>query len=198
MATAPAAPPARRSDAARNRAAVLAAARTLLDEDPAALTMGAVARAAGVGTGTLYRHFPTRAHLVETLAGPALAALAERVRAASLDDAAHAVVAALVADRAVADALRAPDAVTAEGAAARAAVLGGLRRALVRDRAQRRLRRDVTVEDLLRLLCGAEHAAALGAPAVAGPAAGPAAGSDGDARRRRYVTVVLAGLADEG
>lgn len=56
-------PSARRADAARNRERVLAAARELLAEDDDA-TMQAVAKRAGVGQGTLYRHFPTRESLL--------------------------------------------------------------------------------------------------------------------------------------
>jgi AcrR family transcriptional regulator len=39
--------------------------------------MRAIAAAAGVGVGTLYRHFPTREHLVQAVTGTDLAALAE-------------------------------------------------------------------------------------------------------------------------
>lgn len=53
----------RRSDAALNRTRLLEAARTLLADDPDA-TMAEIARAAGVGRGTAYRHFPTREDLV--------------------------------------------------------------------------------------------------------------------------------------
>lgn len=52
-----------RADAARNRAALLDAARETLGTGEK-LTLDAVARTAGVGIGTLYRHFPTREDLV--------------------------------------------------------------------------------------------------------------------------------------
>ncbi|MGC5167261.1 TetR/AcrR family transcriptional regulator [Luteimicrobium sp. DT211] len=52
-----------RADAARNRAALLDAARATLAAGER-LTLDAVARAAGLGIGTLYRHFPTREDLV--------------------------------------------------------------------------------------------------------------------------------------
>jgi AcrR family transcriptional regulator len=56
----------RRADAVRNRDRILDAARTLLTsaEDIDTVTMHAVAKTAGVGQGTLYRHFPTREDLV--------------------------------------------------------------------------------------------------------------------------------------
>lgn len=48
-----------RADAQRNRERILAAARDLLRE-PGELRLNAVAKACGIGQGTLYRHFPTR------------------------------------------------------------------------------------------------------------------------------------------
>ncbi|MEV0338041.1 helix-turn-helix domain-containing protein [Nocardia sp. NPDC050713] len=52
-------PPSERADAARNRAKVLAAAAELFAErDPRAVTMDDIAKAAGVGRGTLYRRYP--------------------------------------------------------------------------------------------------------------------------------------------
>jgi AcrR family transcriptional regulator len=53
-------PTARRRDAQRNRAAiVLAASEVLTESDPVSL-MPEIARRAGVGQATLYRHFPDR------------------------------------------------------------------------------------------------------------------------------------------
>ncbi|MER6548969.1 helix-turn-helix domain-containing protein [Streptomyces sp. NPDC001250] len=57
-----------RADAERNRARVLAAARALFEERGDEVQMPEVARAAGVGIGTVYRHFPTRQSLVEAAA----------------------------------------------------------------------------------------------------------------------------------
>lgn len=63
------APPAERADAARNRARVLAAAAELFRsrEDPRAVTMDDVARAAGVGRATLYRRYPDVGSIAEAL-----------------------------------------------------------------------------------------------------------------------------------
>lgn len=52
-----------RSDARRNREAILAAALEALTESPDA-SLNAIARRAGVANATLYRHFPTREALV--------------------------------------------------------------------------------------------------------------------------------------
>ncbi|MDG4861176.1 helix-turn-helix domain containing protein [Streptomyces sp. T-3] len=57
-----------RADAARNRRKVLDAAATLLEEQgPACLTMNAVAKASGIGVGTVYRRFGDVATLLIAL-----------------------------------------------------------------------------------------------------------------------------------
>lgn len=58
-----------RADAARNRARLVSEARAAFAEaeDGASVTMEAVAKRAGVGIGTLYRHFPTRTELMEAV-----------------------------------------------------------------------------------------------------------------------------------
>jgi AcrR family transcriptional regulator len=54
-----------RADARRNRDRLLAAAVRAFSEDGPDVTLDSVAKEAGVGIGTLYRHFPTREALVE-------------------------------------------------------------------------------------------------------------------------------------
>ncbi|WP_159944078.1 MULTISPECIES: TetR/AcrR family transcriptional regulator [unclassified Nocardiopsis] len=55
----PADPSRERADAARNRSRILAAAERLFAEnDPREVTMGEIAKAAGVGRATLYRRYP--------------------------------------------------------------------------------------------------------------------------------------------
>jgi AcrR family transcriptional regulator len=57
-----------RADAARNRATILVAAEALVAEHGAqCVTMDQVARAAGVGKGTLFRHFGDRCGLMRAL-----------------------------------------------------------------------------------------------------------------------------------
>ena len=56
-----------RADAKRNRDKLLAAAGELFAEKGADVSLEAVARAAGTGIGTLYRHFPTRDDLIEAV-----------------------------------------------------------------------------------------------------------------------------------
>jgi AcrR family transcriptional regulator len=56
-----------RADAVRNRALIVDAARAAFAARGAEASMEEIARAAGVGIGTLYRHFPTRELLVEAV-----------------------------------------------------------------------------------------------------------------------------------
>jgi AcrR family transcriptional regulator len=72
-----------RADAARNRERVLEAAKTVFSAGGTEASLEAVARTAGVGIGTLYRHFPTREALFEAVYRrevQQLADLAERLK----------------------------------------------------------------------------------------------------------------------
>ena len=87
--------PKRRADVARNERALLDAAAEVFATSGVDATVREVATAAGVGMGTLYRHFPTRADLLVAVyrhqvdacadAGPALLASAPSPFAALLD-----------------------------------------------------------------------------------------------------------------
>jgi AcrR family transcriptional regulator len=66
-ATATAAARPMRRDAERNRRLILSAARELFAQRGLDASFEAVAREAGVGVGTLYRHFPNRQALIEAL-----------------------------------------------------------------------------------------------------------------------------------
>jgi AcrR family transcriptional regulator len=57
-----------RADARRNRERVFAAARATFADDGLEAQVDDVARRAGVGVGTVYRHFPTKEALVEAVA----------------------------------------------------------------------------------------------------------------------------------
>jgi len=56
-----------RADARRNYDKLLDAARDAFTEAGIDATLDDIARRAGVGPGTLYRHFPTRQHLLEAV-----------------------------------------------------------------------------------------------------------------------------------
>jgi AcrR family transcriptional regulator len=57
-----------RADARRNRERVVTAAKAVFAEHGREAQMDDVARRAGVGVGTVYRHFPTKEALIEALA----------------------------------------------------------------------------------------------------------------------------------
>jgi AcrR family transcriptional regulator len=62
-------PPARkpRADAERNRERLLEAAKEAFARDGASASLDDIARRSGIGNATLYRHFPTRDHLIEAV-----------------------------------------------------------------------------------------------------------------------------------
>ena len=72
-------PRAPRKDAARNRDALVAAAGEVFGERGIDASLEEVARRAGVGIGTLYRHFPTRDALNEAVYRREVDALCDRV-----------------------------------------------------------------------------------------------------------------------
>ncbi|MCW3064168.1 MAG: transcriptional regulator TetR family [Solirubrobacterales bacterium] len=57
----------KRADARRNYDSLIAAAREAFTERDRSASLEDIARRAGVGIGTLYRHFPTRADLIEAV-----------------------------------------------------------------------------------------------------------------------------------
>jgi AcrR family transcriptional regulator len=72
--------PHERADAARNRDRILcAAARLFAEQDPSAVSMDAIAAAAGVGKGTLFRRFGDRAGLMRSLLDESETAFQEEV-----------------------------------------------------------------------------------------------------------------------
>ena len=83
--TKPAAP-ALRADARRNRDAVIASAKKLFADQGLDAQMPDVAKAAKVGVGTVYRHFPTKDHLIGALADERFERLADRARQALDED----------------------------------------------------------------------------------------------------------------
>jgi AcrR family transcriptional regulator len=73
-----------RADARRNRERILAAAHDVFREEGPDASLGEIARRAGVGIGTLYRHFPDRHALLDALFGESameLCAQGEAMRA---------------------------------------------------------------------------------------------------------------------
>jgi AcrR family transcriptional regulator len=75
--------PCRRADAARNRAKVLEVARRRILDGDTALPMNTISKEAGVGVGTVYRHFPTRHDLLEAVADGGVTKIVEGARSAA-------------------------------------------------------------------------------------------------------------------
>jgi AcrR family transcriptional regulator len=75
-----------RADARRNRERILDAARATFSEHGSEAQMDEIARRAGVGVGTLYRHFPTKDVLVGELVRIKLTDFARRARAKFEED----------------------------------------------------------------------------------------------------------------
>ncbi|WP_369202610.1 TetR/AcrR family transcriptional regulator [Streptomyces sp. PU-14G] len=168
-----------RADARRNREKLLTAARTLFATAEGAVPLDAVAREAGVGIGTLYRHFPTREALVEAVyaaeldevvaAAPAL--LADLPPDAALRGWLDCYAGFVAAKRGLLETLRAG---WASGSIATPDTRGRLTAAIatVLEAGTREgsLRGDVDPGDVLTLLLGLFHAnTAGGAPHRVGP-----------------------------
>jgi AcrR family transcriptional regulator len=69
-----------RADARRNRESVITAARQLFADQGLDAQMPDIARAANVGVGTVYRHFPTKDHLIAALAADRFERLGAKAR----------------------------------------------------------------------------------------------------------------------
>lgn len=152
-----------RADARRNREKLLEAAARVFADDGAHASRDAVARAAGVGIGTLYRHFPTREALYEAVYEREVVHLSELADSlAEQHDTVEAlrrwlaaVVALVATKRGMAGAL----ALTADRTKAISSRLSGrLIEALIRllDRAVAAgvIRGDVSAEELLHAIVG--------------------------------------------
>jgi AcrR family transcriptional regulator len=66
-----------RADASRNRELLIATAKAMFTEGNLEVRLDEVARRAGLGIGTLYRHFPTRDALIEAIYRADVEALSE-------------------------------------------------------------------------------------------------------------------------
>jgi AcrR family transcriptional regulator len=152
-----------RADAERNRLRLLEAARAAFTSAAGAVTLEQIARDAGVGIGTLYRHFPTREALVEALYWQELAALCDSARELLATHPPQRALRAwmdrfadyVAAKREMADALRAMFAAgTVNISAARAEMTVAVRTILEAGAADKSLRDDVRPEDVVALVVG--------------------------------------------
>ena len=159
-----------RNDAQRNRARILAAAEVVFGEHGAAGSTEDVARRAGVGIATVFRHFPTKEALIEAALLAHFGELLGRARtlADEPDPAAalRSLVSVMIRPGATKITLAGlvgefPAAVRAASAELRAAVEAALRRAQESGAA----RRSVTVDELYLLIRALAQAAATQPPA---------------------------------
>ncbi|MCO6010655.1 TetR/AcrR family transcriptional regulator [Actinoallomurus purpureus] len=157
-----------RADALRNRARVLEAAEAVFAEQGTTASTEQVARRAGVGVGTVFRHFPTKEVLLEAVFVAQLGRLATEADALmSAEDpgaAFFAFFARVVDHAATKNAFAAALAEAGVDVRATTAETGQeLRRALgsLLDRAQEAgaVRRDIGLPEILTLLVGASQAA---------------------------------------
>lgn len=161
----PSTPPGRkpRADAERNRARVLAAACALFEEHGDAVQMPDVARAAGVGIGTLYRHFPSRQALIEAAAEQRFAEILRIARTDCLRDPAagrglarylHHVGRVLSESRGLTESVAAAAGSSAPGGETLARLEDAVKALLDQGRAAGTLRADLTVADVYMLVGG--------------------------------------------
>jgi AcrR family transcriptional regulator len=157
-----------RADARRNRARVLEAAEEVFSAKGVSAPTEEVARQAGVGVGTVFRHFPTKEALLEAVLVARFARLAEEARGlAGADDAGAAlfdflgrVVGQSATKNAFADALIASGIDPAEAVAdAGRQLWAALGELLVRAQRSGAVRADIGTNELVALIVGASHAA---------------------------------------
>src|SRR5215208_7463358 len=181
-----------RADARRNREAVTGAAKKLFADQGLDAQMPDVAKAAKVGVGTVYRHFPTKDDLIAALAAERFERLADKAREAiEADDAWDGLCdfirfsAQIQADdRGLCQVMSSRPEVM--NASALSVGLDGLCNEMVK-RAQRsgELRKDLEWEDIPMIACGLGRIT----PAEMGPSTG---------RWPRLVEIILDGLRAPG
>jgi len=158
-----------RTDALRNREAILGAAKDVFTGFGAEASLDEIARRAGVGPGTLYRHFPTRDALIEAVYRSEVEKLAaaERKFAETLPpvEALRSWMLLLI-DYIEAKHIIAPALNSVAGGASklyaggRSQVQGAMEALVQRGIRSGELRRDLDGSDLLRALIGVSHVAA--------------------------------------
>ena len=174
-----------RADARRNRARLLEVADQVFTERGVGASTEEVARAAGVGIGTVFRHYPTKEALLaavlaarlERLAAGAEALAADADPGAALDQLVRLVVGHARAKNAYADALGGD--ISGVKVEIRRRLRDAVAALLARAQAAGAVRAELRPEDLMALLVGASRAVENTTDAAA---------------RERVLGVVLAGL----
>jgi AcrR family transcriptional regulator len=160
-----------RADARRNRDRIVVAAAEAFAAQGADTQMDDVARAAGVGVGTVYRHFPTKEALMGALVRRKIEALQDAAEAAlEVADPWEAFAGALRRgaevmgrDAALRDALNRVPQAWEQAADERARLNLVMARVVRRAQEAGVLREDFSVDDIPMLMCGVS--AAMSSPA---------------------------------
>jgi AcrR family transcriptional regulator len=149
-----------RADARRNRERLLATAKAAFAEEGLSVPLDEIARRAGVGPGTLYRHFPTKEELFEAVVHERLRGLVHDARAlpgtgADLFGFIERLVLDAAAKQDLVDALAGAGVDVKTTVAATAAELRGeIDRLLLRAQEAGEVRTDIAIVDLMALLSG--------------------------------------------
>lgn len=181
----------RRADAVRNRRLLLAAAADEFAEHGLDASVADIARRAGVGKGTVFRHFPTKDDLIAAIMidrMEQLHGLGERLlNAADAGEALHEFLTAAAHQRQERDLsfLAEASASMAEVTETRDRMLDTIDRLVERARARGAVRADVTGTDVFLLMCAPNYVAEYV----------PNASPD---LWQRYLAVIFDGLRPEG
>ena len=155
-----------RADAARNRERILEVARQEFTRVGVNASLEEIARQAGVGPGTLYRHFPTRDALIEAVYRTEVAKLAaaaerfaeERPPMDALRAWMHLFVEHVAAKQIIAPALESVAGGSARlYAGTKAQVQGAMAKLVERAKASGEMRQEIDPVDLVRALIGLAH-----------------------------------------
>ena len=183
-----------RADARRNRELVMEAARALMATQGLDAQMDDIARAAGVGVGTVYRHFPTKDELILALAEHRFRRLVEfATEALGEDEPGPAFERFLyrggelqATDQTLSEVMRdRPHAMQA--GAQRVGLLELVRELMTRAQAAGAIRSDAVAEDIPMLMCGL----GTSTPGCDGPFVSPTSW-------RRFLAVMIDGLRAGG
>jgi AcrR family transcriptional regulator len=144
-----------RADARRNRQRILDAARDAFAESGRAVPLDEIAARAGVGPGTVYRHFPTKEALFQAVIAARADDLVADARQRGTDPDPGAAFFGFLARLAAEGAAKRDtvDAIAVPGEV-REAIHGALSRLLRRAQAAGAVRRDITAADLIAMLKG--------------------------------------------
>lgn len=145
-----------RADARRNRERILAAASAAFAEDGFDVGVAEIARRAGVGTGTLFRHFPTKVELevavvlerAQGMREMLAVALAEPDPWRAFEGLMTATVEMTACDRCLGEAARPELMVDPRLEQLRTEMISGIETVLERGRRAGVIRRDVAAEDI--------------------------------------------------